>query len=161
MVALGVVGPVCPDENSTRKWRQGMGHLTHRNKNHIKTRGAPRTVYYHLPLAHHQISIGYHSGSRHEFRHEMGDGSVRIQWNTDNQQEMREIESIIHDVLWTQKHKALSSHFNQESCREHNRFDQREIFKERNGRRRREGVCDNTDDAHAKRTLAYGLNKRF
>ena len=58
------------------------------------------------------------------------------------------------------KHKALASHFNQESCREHNRFEQ-EIFQERNGRRRREGVCDNTDDAHAKQTLEYVLNKRF
>ena len=37
----------------------------------------------------------------------------------------------------------------------------REIFQERNGRRRKEGVCDNTDDAHAKRTLAHVLNKRF
>ena len=79
MVAMGVVGPICPDESSNRKWRPGMGHLTHRNKNHIKTRGAPRTVYYHLPLAHHQTGIGYHSGSRNEFRHEMGNESVRIQ----------------------------------------------------------------------------------
>ena len=72
-----------------------MGHLTHRNKKHIKTRGAPRTVYYHLPLAHHQSGVGYHSGTRREFRHEMEDGSVRIH----NQQEMSEIESMIHDVL--------------------------------------------------------------
>ena len=55
-----------------------MGHLTHRNKNHIRTRGAPRTVYYHLPLAHHQTGIGYHSGSRNEFRHEMEDGSAEF-----------------------------------------------------------------------------------
>ena len=61
---------------------------------------------------------------------------------------------MTHDVLLTQKHKPLSSHFNQESCEEHNRFDQQDIFRERNGRRRREGVCDNNDDAHAKWTLA-------
>ena len=50
---------------------------------------------------------------------------------------------MMHDVPLTQKHKPLFSHFNQESCREHNRFDQQDIFQERNGRRRREGVCDN------------------
>ena len=59
---------------------------------------------------------------------------------------------MIHDVPLTQKHKPLLSHFNQESCREHNRCDQQDIFKERNGRRRREGVCDNNADARAKRT---------
>ena len=92
-------------------------------------------VYYHPPglqLIICLACIGYHSGTRHEFPLKMEDGSVRIQCNTVNQQEMRVIESMTHDVLLAQKHKPLSSHFNQESCEEHNRFDQQDIFQERN-----------------------------
>ena len=112
-------------------------------------------VYYQPPgpqLIICLACIGYHLGTPREFRHEM-DGSVRIQCNTVNQREMRLIDNMMHDVLLTQKHIPLFSHFNQEPCREHNRCDQQNIFQERNGRRRGEGVCDNTDDARAKRTL--------
>ena len=133
--------------------------ITYQNERRTKD------IVYYLPPSLQLIiclaCIGYHSGTRHEFRHEMEDGSVRIQCNTVNQQEMRVIESMTHDVLLTQKHKPLSSHFNQESCEEHNRFDQQDIFQERNRWRRREGVCDNNDDARAKWTLAVSWTNAF
>ena len=104
--------------------------ITYQNERRIKD------IVYYLPPSLQLIiclaCIGYHSGTRHEFRHGIEDGSVRIQCNTVNQQEMRVIENMTHDVLLTQKYKPLSSHFNQESCEEHNRFDQQDIFRERN-----------------------------
>ena len=53
-------------------------------------------VYYQPPgpqLIICVACIGYHLGTRHEFRHEMEDESVRIQCNTVNQQEMRVIDA--------------------------------------------------------------------
>ena len=98
-------------------------------------------VYYQPPgpqLIICLACIGYHLGTPHEFRHEM-DGSVRIQCNTVNQQEMRLLDNMMHDVLLTQKHIPLFSHFNQEPCREHNRCDQQNISKKEMGEEEEKG----------------------